>query len=88
MCRHDVAGVGVGRAEMLHRDLRPGLLVRPVEVQRLGVGCETPPHRVPLDRLKGAFSPRGVIDDAVVDGVDLAIDIARAETGEITDLRA
>ena len=86
MCRYDVAGVGVGRAEMLHCDLRPCLLVRPVEVQRLGVGREAPPHLVPVYRREGAFPPGGVIDDSVVDEVDFAIDLARTDAGKIADL--
>jgi hypothetical protein len=43
MGRHDVAGVGVDGAEVLHSDLRSGLLVRLVEVQRLEFGREPTP---------------------------------------------
>lgn len=86
MCRHNVASVGVCCAEVLYGDLRPGLLVRPAEVQRLGVGREPSLYLGPIHQCEGPFPPDGVIDDAVVDEVNLAIDIAQAKAGEIADL--
>jgi hypothetical protein len=83
---HNVAGVGVGGAEVLHSDLRSGLLVLPSEVQRLGIGRKETPYLVPIDRCEGAFAPGVVIDNTAVNEVDLPIDITRTEAGEFADL--
>ena len=71
---------------MLHGNLCPGLLVRPVQVQRLEICREAPSDCVPIYRAEGAFPSSGEVHDAIMDEVDLAIDIARSEAREITDL--
>lgn len=53
---------------------------------RIGVlECLLHIQRGPVRLGEGAFSPGGVIYDAIVDEVDLAIDIPRAKAGEIAD---
>lgn len=72
---HDVARIGVSRAEVRNSNLRPGLLVRPVQVQRLRIRGETAADAVPIDLLELRFPARRDVRDPFMDEVDLSIHI-------------
>lgn len=83
----DEAAPSVRRAEMLDGDDRPGLLVRPVQRERLHIRRETGAPRLPIDALQHTLATRHEVAHLTVDEVDLAVDIARCKPGDLRDLR-
>ncbi|KPN62102.1 hypothetical protein AKJ29_07425 [Aliiroseovarius crassostreae] len=62
---------------MLNSDLRSGPFVWPIQMQGLRIRCKTAANFIPLHALEVGFALGGEVDDAVMNEVDLSIDIAR-----------